>query len=67
MQIKCPTCDNLIVWEETPYRPFCSEKCKLIDLGAWASEKYRVELKEKSEKLSPLDPTDAALRNGQEG
>jgi len=27
---------------ENPWRPFCSERCKLIDLGAWASESYRV-------------------------
>jgi uncharacterized protein len=27
---------------ENPWRPFCSERCKMIDLGAWASESYRV-------------------------
>jgi len=35
------------VWEpESPYRPFCSERCKLIDLGAWASESYRIPVAE---------------------
>jgi len=29
--------------EENPWRPFCSEKCKLIDLGKWVSEEYRIE------------------------
>ena len=43
MKIKCPICKEETVWEENPYRPFCSERCKLIDLGAWASEKYRIE------------------------
>ena len=31
---------------ENRYRPFCSERCKLIDLGAWAMEKYRVPVEE---------------------
>jgi endogenous inhibitor of DNA gyrase (YacG/DUF329 family) len=30
---------------ESPFRPFCSERCKMIDLGAWASEEYRVVVK----------------------
>ncbi len=32
----------MTTWEENPWRPFCSERCKLIDLGAWASEEYRI-------------------------
>ena len=37
--VKCPTCGRLIEWSEaSPFRPFCSERCKLIDLGAWFSE-----------------------------
>jgi endogenous inhibitor of DNA gyrase (YacG/DUF329 family) len=36
MKVKCPKCQKELVWEETPTRPFCSERCKLIDLGAWA-------------------------------
>jgi len=43
MKVKCPICRKPITWEENPYRPFCSEKCKLIDLGKWASEEYRLE------------------------
>jgi endogenous inhibitor of DNA gyrase (YacG/DUF329 family) len=36
---RCPTCAREIQWSEAfPYRPFCSERCKLIDLGAWLSE-----------------------------
>jgi len=31
---------------ENPYRPFCSERCKLIDLGDWAMERYRVPVEE---------------------
>ena len=41
--VKCPTCMKVIVWERhSPYRPFCSERCKLIDLGDWASEAHRI-------------------------
>jgi endogenous inhibitor of DNA gyrase (YacG/DUF329 family) len=37
--VSCPTCDRPVEWSErSPWRPFCSERCKLIDLGAWASE-----------------------------
>jgi endogenous inhibitor of DNA gyrase (YacG/DUF329 family) len=42
MKIKCPTCRQKTEWVNNPYRPFCSERCKLIDLGAWASEKYTI-------------------------
>jgi hypothetical protein len=40
MKVKCPTCKKKTEWEGNPYRPFCSERCKLIDLGAWASGEY---------------------------
>jgi uncharacterized protein len=40
---KCPTCAKKITYTASnPFRPFCSERCKLIDLGAWADEKYSV-------------------------
>ena len=42
-KVHCPTCDKLVVWDKkNPYRPFCSERCKLIDLGEWASETHRI-------------------------
>lgn len=41
--IKCPTCDKPVEWsEQNPYRPFCSERCKLIDLGGWADGSHRI-------------------------
>lgn len=40
--IKCPQCRKETTWEGNPDRPFCSERCRLIDLGAWASENYRI-------------------------
>ncbi|ENV38773.1 DNA gyrase inhibitor YacG [Acinetobacter venetianus] len=38
----CPRCGEASTWEGNEYRPFCSERCKLIDLGAWASEEYKL-------------------------
>ncbi|MCW5980578.1 MAG: DNA gyrase inhibitor YacG [Bryobacteraceae bacterium] len=37
--MKCPICRKNVKLDD-PYMPFCSERCKLIDLGNWASEKY---------------------------
>ena len=42
MQAKCPTCQRLIEWAQAPYRPFCSERCRLIDLGAWLTERHAI-------------------------
>ncbi len=41
-KITCPICRKRTVWKDNPYRPFCSERCRLIDLGKWASEEYRI-------------------------
>ena len=39
--VDCPTCGKKVEWTEaSKFRPFCSERCKQIDLGAWAEEKY---------------------------
>ncbi|MBC7946184.1 MAG: DNA gyrase inhibitor YacG [Burkholderiales bacterium] len=41
--VACPQCGRTIIWsKDNSFRPFCSERCKLIDLGAWASERYRI-------------------------
>lgn len=41
--VSCPSCQRKIEWSDRwPQRPFCSERCRLIDLGAWASEEYRI-------------------------
>jgi endogenous inhibitor of DNA gyrase (YacG/DUF329 family) len=50
-RVACPKCGATVVWSpENRYRPFCSERCRLIDLGAWASEDYRV-----PEIVDPMD------------
>jgi endogenous inhibitor of DNA gyrase (YacG/DUF329 family) len=41
--VLCPQCGAAVEWSPTNrFRPFCSERCKLIDLGAWANEQYRI-------------------------
>lgn len=43
IQVKCPTCGKYIEWSEKQrWRPFCSERCRMIDLGSWADENYRI-------------------------
>ncbi len=42
-RVSCPTCGESVEWSErSPFRPFCSERCKLIDLGAWVDEQHRI-------------------------
>ena len=41
--VKCPTCRRPVEWsEQSAYRPFCSERCRLIDLGAWLTEQHKI-------------------------
>lgn len=45
--VRCPQCGGDSEWSaQNPFRPFCSERCKSIDLGAWADESYRVPVAE---------------------
>jgi endogenous inhibitor of DNA gyrase (YacG/DUF329 family) len=42
--VNCPTCQKPVEWTDaSQWKPFCSERCKLIDLGAWADESYTIE------------------------
>ncbi|NOT82940.1 MAG: DNA gyrase inhibitor YacG [Gallionella sp.] len=50
--VTCPQCGTEHVWNSHNLsRPFCSERCKLIDLGKWANEEYRVEQPETAEEF----------------
>ncbi|MEI8034799.1 MAG: DNA gyrase inhibitor YacG [Betaproteobacteria bacterium] len=41
--VNCPHCQRKVAWStDNAWRPFCSERCKLTDLGAWANESYRI-------------------------
>lgn len=57
LEVKCPQCGRLTLYSpENPSRPFCSERCKLIDLGEWASEGYRIPVKPSSSDALSSDP-----------
>lgn len=41
--VLCPTCSKPVPWnEKSPWRPFCSKRCHLIDLGEWLDESHRI-------------------------
>jgi len=40
--LRCPHCRKPVDWNSSEHRPFCSEKCRLIDLGQWAESDYRI-------------------------
>jgi len=42
LMVRCPTCRKAVPWQDNPHRPFCSDRCQLIDLGAWTEERYRI-------------------------
>ena len=55
-KIICPQCRRETVYSlANPFRPFCSERCRLIDLGQWADEGYRVPIDDHSSDSSLLD------------
>lgn len=54
--VACPQCGTATHWSTAnPYRPFCSERCKLIDLGKWATESYRIPQEEQDAGPSGTD------------
>jgi endogenous inhibitor of DNA gyrase (YacG/DUF329 family) len=55
--VACPNCGKRALW--TPanaWRPFCSERCRLIDFGAWATERYRVPVTESNDQPEDAEP-----------
>lgn len=52
--VACPQCGKSVPWDPSNrFRPFCSERCKLIDLGHWAAEDYRVASDERPDEGKP--------------
>ena len=53
LKVSCPHCGKEHVWSsDNRWRPFCSERCKQIDLGAWANEEYRVPVVEDTDEFA---------------
>lgn len=47
--VHCPTCGQTVEWtRDNEFRPFCSARCKLIDLGTWAAEGYAIRTEDES-------------------
>lgn len=42
IKVVCPICKKETQWDDNPSRPFCSERCRLMDLGKWATGEYRI-------------------------
>lgn len=61
--VACPTCGRKIPWStDNRWRPFCSERCKLIDLGEWLSENNRIpgdELRSEDDSGDDQEPRDS--------
>ena len=61
-RVACPGCGKPVEYSpENPWRPFCSERCRLSDLGAWAAESYRIPLRGEAAD----DPPDAGGEGGE--
>ncbi len=66
MKAVCPICQKEIDWKGNRYRPFCSERCKRVDLGRWASGEYRIAAPsedEEEKKTSDRSEEEDALPN----
>jgi len=62
--VNCPRCAAKVVWStDNPWRPFCSEHCKTMDLGAWATESYRIPVVEYDDIDDSEFPTDDSKPN----
>jgi endogenous inhibitor of DNA gyrase (YacG/DUF329 family) len=58
--VACPACGkNAVFSPDNPSRPFCSERCRLVDLGAWAEESYRIPVEEPSPGDESADANDS--------
>jgi endogenous inhibitor of DNA gyrase (YacG/DUF329 family) len=60
-KVKCPTCKRETEYTGNEFRPFCSERCKLIDFGEWADGKYALPTQETELSEEDLDKLEKAL------
>jgi uncharacterized protein len=61
--VKCPNCGAPAKYEGNEFRPFCSERCKLLDFGAWADERYNIPSEAGSLTEEDIDAIEAAKEN----
>ena len=60
--VKCPTCGKEAQYEGNEFRPFCSERCKLLDFGAWADEQYSLAAEDEAVSEEEAAEIEKALR-----
>ncbi|UCE30330.1 MAG: DNA gyrase inhibitor YacG [Burkholderiales bacterium] len=66
-EVSCPTCGRKVQWRpESRFRPFCSERCRLVDLGGWAAERYAIPADAQGEQ-DPEPPAETAHGSGRTG
>ena len=66
--VSCPQCGKKIEYSlENAFRPFCSERCRLIDLGEWASESYKIPVKNVEFDTSADDEPGDEIPENEEG
>jgi endogenous inhibitor of DNA gyrase (YacG/DUF329 family) len=63
--VKCPNCGKEVEWSGNEFRPFCTERCKLIDFGEWADEKFAVPAENVSLSEEDLQEIQKALEEKQ--
>ncbi|MDM7921852.1 MAG: DNA gyrase inhibitor YacG [Pyrinomonadaceae bacterium] len=60
--VKCPNCGRPTEYEGNEFRPFCSERCKLLDFGAWADEEYTLPTEASELTDEDIDKIEKALK-----
>ena len=58
LEIKCPKCKKKFDYYQSEFRPFCSYRCKMIDLGKWLSEEYVISHKDQEDDESDSEISD---------
>lgn len=61
--VKCPHCGKETEFSGNEFRPFCSERCKLLDFGAWADEEYGIAAETSEMSEEDVDALEKALEN----
>lgn len=60
LKVPCPQCQTSVIWQESSqFRPFCSKRCQLIDLGEWAEESHKISQKIQSDSVITEEMLDA--------
>lgn len=65
LKVKCPHCEKEFNYYSSKFRPFCSERCKMVDLGQWLTESYKVSSKENLSE-EDIDKIEESLENDHE-